>query len=409
MSSHATSASPASEPIPLPGWAKSLPLGLMVGGGALALIGAFRPSTSQQFAFSYLTAFMFFLSLCLGGLFLTILHHLFDANWSVPTRRICEHLANLLPWMGVLFVPIAIKAGDIYQWMHHTVAEDHALAAKQPLFTVPVFYALSFGLFFVWWLFAHKLRAHSLAQDKTGDPKHTIAMRKWSAGGIFVFAVTLTLAAIFWMKAIQHQFFSTMYGVYYFAGSVWTTLGTLYVITVFLKRQGPLAPVANRNTFYSIGILMFAFTVFYAYIHFSQYFLIWNAAIPEETFWYVLREKGTWWDIGMVIVFGHFVLPFLVLLRIDVKLTLSLMLPLAAWMWICHYADMCYNIQPALHPDGFHFGWLDVACFAFIAGVLATLFIKAFNAHPPFPQKDPRIAETLGVYVPLLSESKGKH
>ena len=102
--------------------------------------------------------------------------------------------------------------------------------------------------------------------------------------------------------------------------------------------------------------------------------------------------------------FRRFVLPFLALLRIDAKLTLTLMLPLAGWQWICHYADMCYNIQPALHPDGFHLGWLDIACFAFIAGVLATLFIKSFKAHPPFPQKDPRIAETLG--QPVVAENR---
>ncbi|HEY6169651.1 MAG TPA: hypothetical protein VI454_16550 [Verrucomicrobiae bacterium] len=408
MASHAESSNPAA-PFQLPGWVKNLPMILMVGGGALALVGALVPGTSKQFAFSYLTAFMFFLSICLGGLFLTILHHLFDANWSVPTRRITEHLAFLLPVMAALFVPIAVKAPQIYQWMNVNPHDDHALMAKQPLFTVPFFYLISFVLFAIWALLSWKLRANSLAQDKDGDARHTTSNRKWAAGGIFLFAFTLTLAAIFWMKAIQHQFFSTMYGVYYFAGSVWTALGTLYVITLLLKRQGPLAAVTNRNTFYSIGILMFAFTVFYAYIHFSQYFLIWNAAIPEETFWYVLREKGKWWDIGMLIVFGHFVIPFLALLRIDAKLTLPLMLPLAGWMWICHYADMCYNIQPALHPDGFHFGWLDIACFAFLAGVLATVFLKYFRAHAPFPQKDPRIAETLGVYVPLLSESKGKH
>jgi hypothetical protein len=78
-------------------------------------------------------------------------------------------------------------------------------------------------------------------------------------------------------------------------------------------------------------------------------------------------------------------------------------------MWACHYADMAYNIQPALHPDGFHFGWLDLACFAFIAGVLATVFLKYLRAHAAYPQKDPRIAETLGVYVPPLSETAAKH
>jgi hypothetical protein len=410
---HAPSTESTSAPLVTPGWVKKLPYLLIAAALLFAVIdfigGHHEIPTIKRFAFSYLTAFMFFLSLCLGGLFLTLLHHIFDANWSVPTRRLTEHLANLAPIMGLLFIPIAIKAPVLYQWMTNDPHTDHALHAKQPLFTVPVFYVVSFALFFIWWLFAHKLRAHSLAQDKTGDAKHTIAMRKWAAGGIFVFAFSLTMGAIFWMKALQHQWFSTMYGVYYFAGSVWLTLATLYAITAYLHRSGPLAPIVTRDTYKAIGTLLFAFTVFYAYIHFSQYFLIWNAAIPEETFWYYLREQGTWWDIGMLIVFGHFVVPFLALLRIDAKHSLAVMLPLAGWTWVCHYADMAYNVQPVLYPAGFHFGWFDLASLAFIGGVLALAFIRSFQAHPPFPQRDPRAAEAMGIYIKPLSEGAAQH
>jgi hypothetical protein len=223
-------------------------------------------------------------------------------------------------------------------------------------------------------------------------------MRKYSAGGIFIFALTLTLGAIMWMKAVEHQWFSTMYGVYYFAGSVWTTLATVYVIAALLQRTGPLSAVVKSKTLHDNGVLLFAFTVFYAYIHFSQYFLIWNAAMPEETFWYVKREQGSWWDIGMIIVFGHFLLPFLALLRIDAKLTLPLMIPLCAWAWLCHYCDMQYNVMPVLHPEGFRPHYLDLACMAFIGGVLSFVWLRYFAAHAPYPIKDPRLGESLGVH-----------
>src|SRR6266542_418072 len=95
---------PAARLVIPPMWQK-LPMILAALGGAGGLIGAF--TLPQQFAYSYLLAFMFFLSICLGGLFLTIIHHLFDANWSVATRRVTEHLAWLLPVMGALFIPIA--------------------------------------------------------------------------------------------------------------------------------------------------------------------------------------------------------------------------------------------------------------------------------------------------------------
>ena len=156
-----------------------------------------------------------------------------------------------------------------------------------------------------------------------------------------------------WMKALQHQWFSTMYGVYYFAGSVWVTLATVYVIAMILDRQGLLRDAMGaRAQFYFLGSLLFAFTVFSAYIHFCQYFIIWNANMPEETFWYVLREKGSWFAVGLVLIFGHFFVPFLALLRIDVKLVFKFMLPLCAWIGLMQYVDLSFNIMPVLHPNG---------------------------------------------------------
>jgi hypothetical protein len=382
-----------------------LPMWLMLLGGLGAAIGFAVPSLRTQFAYSWLLAFMFFLSLGLGGLFLVLLHHLFDASWSVAIRRCEEHLAFLLPVMALLFIPIAVLAPTlpIYPWMQMDPHADHALHAKQPLFTIPMFYVVAAFCFAAWGLFSYKLRSWSLRQDETGAALCTFRLRRWSAVGIFFFAITLTLAAIMWMKALQHQWFSTMYGVYYFAGSVWTTIATVYMLTVILQRTGPLRDVVHEETYYFLGSLQLAFTVFYAYIHFSQYFIIWNANIPEETFWYVLRERGSWWDIGMIIIFGHFFLPFLLLLRIDWKLKLPVMGFICVWAWLMHFLDLSFNIMPVLHPNGFVLHWLDVACMLFIAGVLATVFIKYFLSHPPFPQKDPRFAETLKVYIPPVT------
>ncbi|MCC6233994.1 MAG: hypothetical protein IT580_15220 [Verrucomicrobiales bacterium] len=383
-----------------------LPLILAAIGGVGALIGMLVPGLQKQFAFSWLLAFMFYLSLMLGGLFLVILHHLFDAQWSVPIRRITEHLACLSPVIAVFFVPILVNAlvagpeKTLFQWMHSDPHQDHALMAKQALFNKPAWVVVSLAVLAVWYFLTHALRSASLKQDLDGAASHTRRLRFLAALGIFLFAVTLTLGAILWMKSLQWQWFSTMYGVYYFAGSVWLTVGTVYVITMFLHRAGPLRPVIQPVTYHDMGKLFFAFTVFYAYIAFSQYFLIWNANIPEETFWYVLREKGSWWSLGMLMIFGHFFLPFLLLLRIDTKMSLTVMLPLAVWAWVMHFCDLSFNIMPVLHPEGFVVHWLDLACMAFMGGVMALAFIRQFRAHPPFPQKDPRMAEALGIHLP---------
>src|SRR5881396_3440596 len=391
----------AEPPLDLSRWRKA-PNVLMTAGGVLAVVG--WVANAQQFGYSWLFAYMFFLSFCLGALFLVIVHHLFDASWSVPIRRYVEHLACLAPVMAGLFIPIALLAPRIYEWMHRLQSGeiDHSLQAKLPLFTVPMFYVVAVFCFVVWCVLSNRLRHWSLQQDRTGAAECTYKMRFYSFWGIFAFAITITLAAIMWMKALQHEWFSTMYGVWYFAASVWVTLATVYLIAVILRRQGPLREVVQEKQIYFIGSLMLAFTVFWAYISFSQYFIIWNANIPEETFWYVLREKGTWWDVSMIIIFCHFFLPFLMLLRIDWKLKLTVMVPLCAWAWLMHFFDMAFNILPAGRPDGFSFQWLwlDLGCTAFIGGLLTKVFVRNLNAHPACPQKDPRLAEGLDIYVP---------
>jgi hypothetical protein len=396
--------SPSFSSLDLSRW-RAVPTWLMVIGGLGAAIGWAVPSLRLQFAYSWLLAFMFFLSLCLGGWFMVLLHHLFDASWSVPIRRIEEHMAYLLPVMVVLFIPIAILAPSlpIYPWMARNPLTDHALQAKQPLFTLPMFYVTATFCFAVWWLFTYKLRAWSLRQDESGATGCTFKMRTWSAVGIFAFAITLTLAAVMWMMALEHEWFSTMYGVYYFAESVWVTTATIYVMTAALQRTGLLRDAVSQETYYFIGSLLLAFTVFYAYIHYSQYFIIWNGNVPEETFWYVLREKGSWWNVGLIIVFGHFFLPFLLLLRIDWKLKLPVMGFMCVWAWLMHFVEMSFNIMPVLHPNGFHLHWLTLASLAFIGGFLAKVFLYYLAAHPPFPLKDPRFAEALKVYIPPVA------
>jgi hypothetical protein len=197
-----------------------------------------------------------------------------------------------------------------------------------------------------------------------------------------------------------------MYGVYYFAGSAWIALAAAYVIARVLDRQGLIRDTMGAEQYYFLGSLLFAFTVFSAYIHFGQYFVIWNANMPEETFWYVLREKGSWWTIGLILIFGHFLVPFLALLRIERKLVIRFMVPLCVWIGLMQYIDLSFNVTPVLHPNGFalQWVWLDPGCLAVMGGVLAKAFLRDLNRYPPYPIKDPRLAEAMGLYPEVLDQ-----
>jgi hypothetical protein len=403
MSSNPSSASTSG--LDLSKW-RNLPVILIVigaiGAGAGLVFGGV-----QQFAFSWLLGFMFSLSLGLGGLFLVIVHHLFDASWSVPTRRLCEHIACLLaPTLLILFLPLAFTAKEIYPWMR-LATPDHALKAKFPLFTMTGFYIAAAVLFAIWWLYSNRLRYWSLRQDETGSVDCTRRMRFFAASGVVLFAVTLTMAAILFMKGLMDDWYSTMYGVTYFAASIWVTLPTVYVITLILQRTTVLRDLVKENTYYMIGSLFLAFTVFWAYVNFSQYFIIWNANMPEETFWFNLREVGSWKYVGQyVIIFGHFFVPFLILLRIDWKLKICVILPLGIWAWFMHFIDLEFQIMPALHKNSILTGGVlvDAACVLFFAGVLMKVLIVSINRYPLYPLKDPRMSEALGVYAPPHSD-----
>lgn len=376
----------------------------MVGGGILSVIGAF--ADIKVFAFSYLQAFIFCLSFVLGGLFLTILHHLFDASWSVPIRRTTETLANLSKWMIVLWIPLGILGPKyIYKWIQllSSNPEYHPLHAKHPMMTLPGYYIVSAICLLTWYWLSNRLSYWSLKQDETGSFECTKKMRFYSCLGVVLFAITLTFGIIMWVKSLQVEWFSTMFGVWYFAANNWVTMATVYLIVLMLKRQGPLQGIAKDKTFYFMGTLMFAFTVFWAYISFAQYFIIWNANMPEETFFYVVREQGSWFWLSVLLIFGHFFIPFLALLRIDLKHKIWWMGPIIVWVWIMHFCDISFNIMPVLRPDNFVLHWIDLGVLACMVGFLSKMFLKMLFANPVVPQKDPRIAEALDIYVPPAS------
>jgi len=384
-------------PLDLSKWRK-LPNVLMAAGALLSVIGLIV--SPAEFGISWLLAFLFYLTLALGSLFLVMVHHLTDAGWSVSIRRFSEHIASLLfPWLAILFLPVILLGSKIYHWLTLPVS-DELIQARWPIFTCGGFIVVSALFFTVWWLLSSRLRYWSLRQDVTGDALCTRKLRFHSGWGIVAFATTLTGSCIFWMKALQYQWFSAIYGVYFFGNCAWIALATTYVIAAILQRQRILDGVLKENYFYFIGVLFFGFTLFQAYAEFAQYFVVWNANVPEETFYYLIREHGSWFALSVLLIFGHCVLPFFVMLPVKVKTNLKVMIPVCLWAWAMNFLDLAFNTLPAHHPNGYPFKWLwlQLGCFAFMGGFLGSVFIRKFRSHPPYPQKDPRLHETMGVH-----------
>jgi hypothetical protein len=287
----------------------------------------------------------------------------------------------------------------IYSWMSLSSATNNLVAAKQPVFTVPGFWITS-GIFFaIWWLLTSRLSSLSLQQDETGSAECTRKMRFYSGWGIVAFALTLTFSGVLWMQAVSYQWFSAMYGVYFFASSVWAGLAFIYVIAVVMLKQGILTPVLKQNYFYFIGVLLLGFTLLSAYTEFAQYFVVWNANMPTETFWYLIREQGGWWWLSLALIVGKVFVPFFALLPVHTKTNFRVLVPVCLLIAVMHFADLAFNILPSWHPGQHHTKWLflHAGCVLLLGGILGKIFINKFNRHAPYPQRDPRLLEAMGL------------
>jgi len=398
---------------------------LVIGAIGIALTAAgFFVSGGAKVAFSWLVGMTFWTGIALGMLFLIMIHHIFDASWSVLLRRQFEHGLSAFKWLALLFVPLLVSIylypGSVWKWMnpaydlatvggHGTVGDDILWVKKAALLNPTMFVAITIISFAVWIWLSSRLRNASFAQDSDGDLKWTFRNRVTSAFGLPLAAVTLTLAIVLWVKSLDYHWFSTMYGVWYFAGCVRAALSMGLLMMVWLWVRGDYKGILNHNHFHSIGQLMFAFTVFWAYVTFSQYFLIWNANVPEETFWYNLREINSttgmanqWKWVGLLLLFGHFVVPFLTLLSYKRKLSKTQMPWVALWIAAIFLLDLIYNVWPSkkdLNGDALPFLQLHqlwtLTAVVGIGGVCVWAYLKSFSTTKLIPIRDPRIGECL--------------
>jgi hypothetical protein len=416
MNSHA-SASPsalAAAPAAPAGAATALLIG--AAGIALTLVGFFV-SGAHVAATAWLVGVVYWTAMAIGMLMLVLIHHIFDAEWSVVIRRQFEHGLAAFPWLGLLFLPLVLGSWFgphdlVWPWMSlahvntngETVASDLVYAKKAGFLNLHAFTFFSAVFFAVWIWLSCRLRKASFSQDFDGDVKWTLKNRFTAGMGLPLSALALTFAAVYWVKSLEYHWFSTMFGVWFFANCMRGALSLGVLIMLWLYRRGDYRGILKSYHLYSIGQLMFAFTVFWGYISFSQYFLIWNANVPEETFWYNIREHGDWWYVGMFIVFGTFLAPFLALLSYRFKVTHHIIRRIALWILMVIFVDISFNLMPALkdaHGDPQPFLSINLlwslAAVAGVGGVCVWAYLRSFaTAHARLiPIRDPRIAECL--------------
>ena len=376
------------------------------------------------YSYSWLFAFYLFLTLSIGGIFWTLLHNVSNSGWGTSVRRTFENLGATYGWMMLFAIPLLFPQvqqylyewmnthraahGDVKDYLHHN---DHLLYNKYWYMNIRDWYIRVAFYFIALTATIYGLRKLSTDQDTDPNPgvKRLLKARFHSTYTLILFALTITFTGFDFMMGLDYKWFSTMWGVYLFSGSALNSMAVIILIVTFLKSRGHLKHVTNGEHFHVMGKLLFCFTVFWAYISFSQFFLIWYANITEETSYFLIRNTGNW-NIGMItLVFGHFVVPFVILLQSWLKRSPKLLSIVAGYTLVMHVLDHYLisipergvslgNIKPEVFgaiqvsiPGAF---WGDIFAFITIGAGFLFFLLRALGQHSLYPNRDPRILES---------------
>ena len=377
-------------------------VGLAIAGVGLALsAGAFFVDPSR-FIRGYLVGFFWTLTIALGALIFVILQHLTKAGWSVAPRRSAEWLASGLQWSWLLFIPVALLAPRLFgHWMGVDWHGNKDLTAKHAFLNVPFFAVRAVIYFGLWFFLSRAYVKTSRKQDETGDPALTRRMQLWSGPAAYFFGFSITFAGFDWLMSLDPYWFSTIFGIYIISGCIVSGVAAIALIQVGLQRAKVLNRVSTEEHRHDLGKLLFGFTIFWAYIAFSQFFLIWYANIPEETSWFIHRwftESGLhsgWMLWSLALLFLQFWVPFFLLLSRHPKRSYAWLTVGAIIVLVAHYIDIYWLVMPTFYQTSAAYSWMDLGGLLVPAGALvAWLGVRAAR-DPVYPLKDPRLAEAM--------------
>jgi hypothetical protein len=320
-----------------------------------------------------------------------------DAEWSVVVRRQLENLALLMPLMAVFFIPIVLFRHHIYEWMNIPVGQDHLLDSKRAYLNWNFFLVRSIFYFVFFSAAAWLFRRLSIRQDRDGNPAYTLKMRKLAFVALPLFGFSLTFGAYDWLLGIDYKWFSTMWGVYIFAGAAGSSMSLLVLVVAALQKAGYLQETVTTEHYHIMGKWMLSFTVFWAYIGFSQYMLIWYANMPEETEYFIRRNTESWNALSLFLVIGRFFVPFAILLLRAPKKKPQRLCLIAAWIVFMQMVDIYIVILPALHGVGVLVSVWDFMPLLGIGATLAFFYLRLAAKSSLFPNRDPRLLESLRI------------
>src|SRR4051794_32105125 len=363
-------------------------------GAVLLFLGLFFDPF--QFYHSYLWSYVFCVGLALGSMAWLMLQYLSGGAWGVVIRRPAEAAARTLPLLAVLFLPIAIGIPRLYEWSHKDIVEKSELLKHKALYlNVPFFLGRAVFYFAGWMLIAFLLNKWSEREDREGGMAAHIKMAKVSAPGVIFWCLTITFMSIDWLLSLNPQWFSTIFGMLVIAGQGLGSMAFLIALLVALSTRSPMNMVLTHRHLHDLGKFLLALTMVWAYFSYSQFLIIWSGNLPEEIPWYLARMRGGWGWVAILLVIGHFALPFALLLSRDIKRNFKLLRRLAIFIMCMRLVDLFWVVAPDFHKGEFHLSWMDFVAPVGLFGIWLAYFFLQLEKRPLMPINDPHLVEAL--------------
>lgn len=391
---------------------------LTVGGGVVLLVTAliaraFSADDNHvisRFWHAYLLAASFGASLSLGGLFFVVAHHLTGGRWGTSLRRLAEIVAGTVVLSACLFLPIVVAvwggSHELYSWNDPAHVEGDSVLEAKAIYLDSFWFSIrTIAYFVVWCLTAWYFIGRSVKQDETGKVGPLRGLSRASGPAMVLFAVALNFAAFDWLMSLSPHWFSTMFGVYYFAGCVVGFLSLLILMTLFLQSQGVLSQSVTTDNLHDVAKLLYAFIVFWGYIAFSQFLLIWYANVPEETEWFADRQLNEPTIFGMPASMNwlfvlHLFIPFLGFMSSAVRRNKVAMGCWAGYLLIVHWLDLAFVTLPGI--DGYKdlttfglIGPMEIACLVGVAAMMLGALFRGAEDRWLLPVRDPRLQQSV--------------
>lgn len=366
--------------------------GVMFGavGIAATVAGWFMVDRSQFFQ-SYLIAYMFWIGISLGSLGLLMVQYLSGGAWGLVARRVFEAGTRTLPLMALLFIPIALNLPTLYKWARPEAVDDPIIQLKVAYLNPEFFYLRVVIYFAIWMSLTFILNRWSKQQDETAPQPPGPMDRRFrvlSGPGILFHVLALTFMSVDWVMSLDPHFYSTIFGVLTLGGQGLTTLAFTILVLQGLSNSKPISQVADAERFHDFGKLMLAFVMLWAYFNVSQLLIIWSANLPEEIPWYIERLTGHWGPWAVVVLVGHFVLPFILLLSRDLKRHGRVLSRVAFLVLVMRVIDLVWTIGP-IFRHGYTLHWLDFATVVAFAAPWLFLFYRNLGSRALVPANDP--------------------